>query len=109
MTSTPSHTPPPWRARPAPHAEGDGTAAGWILDGPPQPLGEGQFAKQSDAQIASAAPELCSSAESLSTLLETLAPDPSDPEVQRALSQAHAAIHKARGNPNASGSQAPLI
>lgn len=109
MPSTPSHTPPPWYARQVPQDESNGTAAGWVLDGPPQPLGEGQFAKQSDAQIASASPELCSATEALSNLLETLAPDPSDPEVQRVLSQAHAAINKARGNPNPAGSQAALI
>lgn len=109
MTSTPSHTPPPWHARQVPQGDANGTASGWVLDGPPQPLGEGQFAKESDAQMASAAPELCSSTESLAALVETLAPEPSDPEVQRALSQAHAAIHKARGNPNPAGSQAALI
>ena len=109
MPSTPSNTPPPWHARQVPQDETNGTAPGWVLDGPPQPLGEGQFAKQSDALIASASPELCSSTETLSSLLETLAPDTSDPEVLRALSQAHAAIHKARGNPDPAASQAALI
>ena len=101
-------TAPPWQIRKLEPAY-DGEETGWVLDGPPQPLGQGHFAKQSDAQMASAAPELCSSTEKLYALLESLAPDTSDPEVQRALSDAHAAIHKAKGSQAAAGAQAALI
>ena len=101
-------TPPPWQIRKL-EAAYEGEETGWVLDGPPQPLGQGHFAKRSDAQMASAAPELCSSTETLYALLEALSPDSADPEVQRALSDAHAAIHKAKGSQAAAGAQAALI
>ena len=58
----PNHTPGPWRAVPrssicdAPSEGKDGL--GWDIEGPPEPMLRGQFAKGSDARLVAAAPAM---------------------------------------------------
>ena len=92
MNPPSAHTPPPWYPRPVnPHENNPDN--GWDLEGPPQALGSGQFAKLADANIASAAPELYDVTKLLITIAEQI--DSPNPEVQQVLNQAQTAIQKA--------------
>ena len=56
------HTPGPWTAS-ARHSSNDGTqdemsGLGWEIEGPPEPMLRGQFAKAADAYLIAAAPDL---------------------------------------------------
>lgn len=94
----PQATPPPWTARRlqpnGPDHSGD---PAWVLDGPPQPLGPGSFAKEADARLASSSPELYDATEALITLCESLAETPLDPASAATLDHARAALAKANG------------
>ena len=106
MSPTPALTPEPWYARPV-NSPNDDPNDGWELEGPPQPLGQGQFAKLADANMAAAAPTLFTSTKSLMTIIEQI--ESPTPEIQQALNQAQAAIQKAITPTEAHGTQAPLI
>ena len=67
------------------------------LDGTPQPLEHGQFAKAADAYMASASPELYKATETMLALLEELPTELASPEIQRAAEEARIALAKARG------------
>ena len=57
-----THTPGPWTAEPR-HVHNDGTqdesaGLGWDVEGPPEPMLRGQFARAADAKLVAAAPDL---------------------------------------------------
>ena len=60
-------TPGPWHARPR-NIDNDLTqdaiaGLGWDVEGPPEPMLRGQFAKAADAYLAAAAPEILAALE----------------------------------------------
>lgn len=110
MTPTSKITPGYWQARNL-DPEGDSpTGDGWEIDGPPQPLGRGQFAKAADAHLAAASPELFTATQTLMELVQELATGPVNPEIQRAINQAQYALNKAMtGKDMDHGNQTSLI
>ena len=110
MTPKSKITPGYWQAR---NLDPDGKSTdgdGWEIDGPPQPLGRGQFAKATDAHVAAASPELYFATETLLELVQELATSPVSPEIQRAINQAQYALNKARtGEGTAHGNQTSFI
>ena len=90
-----------WTPRPIMNVDSDDPKdlypRGRELDGTPQPLEHGQFAKAADAYMASASSELHKATETMLALLEELPTELASPEIQRAAEEARIALAKARG------------
>ena len=95
-------TPGPWKAVPR-HVDNDGTqdemgGMGWDIEGPPEPMIRGQFAKAADAYLGAAAPDLLAALQSLYAACEKLQDRGVVDFRSGALEAARAAIVRARGS-----------
>ena len=114
MTSQATHTPGNWHAQQVQSFPSDPdseipSGLGWTIEGPPQPLTTGQFAKAADAHMAAASPQLYNATEALTALVEKLVPEPVDPDIDRTLAHARDALLKAQGLAPSTDLQPPLI
>lgn len=95
-----SHTPGPWKVyhrheRAGPHSD-EMAGLGWELEGPPEAMLRGQFAKAADAHLIAAAPDLLAALEAAHDILEDQY-EPCEPGCACILHIVEAAIAKARG------------